>query len=126
LIVDDLPNWRRQLLDTLAVGGYSAEAVGSAQEARHAIASGRFKLVVVDIRLIDAEESNVEGLELIKEIDARGLDIKVIAMTGYETTLIKQKASQSPTVVDFIIKDDFDIHRFFKAVEAAISSSDVA
>ena len=123
LIVDDLLNWRRTLSQVLAGRGYYVEAVTNSEEAKQALASGRFKLIVIDVRLVDSDDSNVEGLELLEEIDAEGLDIKAIVMTGFETAHTEKRALQCSRCVAFIKKDEFDIHRFLEAVEAVISPS---
>lgn len=126
LIVDDLPNWRRQLLDVLASQGYSAEVATNFEEAKQALFSGRFKLAVIDVRLVDADDSNVEGLELLEEIDGADLDVKAIVMTGFETSHTEKRALQSPRCVAFIRKDEFDIDRFLEAVETAIPPGNMA
>jgi DNA-binding NtrC family response regulator len=121
LIVDDLPNWRRQLVAILSNRGYAVEAVGSSKEAKQAMASSQYKLAVIDIRLEDANESNVEGLELLEAIDATASEIKVIVMTGYWTASEEQRARQSPRFIDFINKEEFDVRRFLETVKAVIS-----
>lgn len=122
LIVDDLPNWRRQLSAVLARYGYTAEAVCTAAEARTALASGQFRLAVIDIRLVDGDDSNVEGLELLEEIDRAGLDLKVIIMTGYGTAQQEKRARKSPRCVGFIKKEEFDIRQFVAAVETSVGA----
>ena len=124
LIVDDLPNWRRQLSAVLARYGYTAEVVCTAAEARTALASGQFKLAVIDIRLVDADESNVEGLELLEEIDKTGLDLKVIIMTGYGTAQEEERARRSPSCIEFIKKEEFDNRQFVAAVEKWVGAPD--
>jgi DNA-binding NtrC family response regulator len=84
----------------------------------------RIQVGGIDIRLQDADDSNVEGLELLEEIDKAGLDLKVIIMTGYGTAQTEKRARKSPRCVGFIKKEEFDIRQFVAAVETSVGAPD--
>jgi two-component system, NtrC family, sensor kinase len=63
LIVDDSLTVRMSLMETLGAAGLDAEACGSLDEARGAIAARRLGLVILDVLLPDGD-----GIDLLKEI----------------------------------------------------------
>ena len=65
LVVDDSLTVRMNLLETLAAAGLEAAACASLAEAREALATGRFALVILDVLLPDGD-----GIALLEEIRA--------------------------------------------------------
>jgi DNA-binding NtrC family response regulator len=74
----------------------------------------------MDIRLVDADPANEDGLRLLADIDEAGLDTKVIIVTGHGTPEQGETARQSPNYLDFIKKDEFDLARFRDLVRQAV------
>jgi len=86
LVVDDLPDWRSTLSGLLTDEGHSVSVADSSDSALDVLGREKFDLAVLDMRLDETEEGNVEGLTLAGEIKKRWPGIKVIIITGYETT----------------------------------------
>lgn len=124
LIVDDIQEWRDQLVDATADEYYSVETADSYAAASLALEKSHFKLAVVDIRLVDAEAENEDGLRLLADIDRAGLDTTIIIVTGYGTEQHRKTASQSPRLLAFIDKDDFNLTDFRSLVRQAVERSE--
>jgi DNA-binding NtrC family response regulator len=118
--VDDKRKWREMLSKFIANGQYSVKTATSYAEASHALATSRFKLVIVDISLVDTDPENEDGLRLLADIDKAGLDTKVIIVTGYGTEEKKEIASQSPRLVAFIHKHEIELSNFRRLVRQAV------
>lgn len=81
LIVDDQENWRQALGRVLA--DYQITFARGFGEAKRALDQNRFHLAIVDVRLVDQDVFNVEGLELMKIMRRGKMQMGVIILTGY-------------------------------------------
>ena len=79
LVVDDEANIRRLYSDELTDAGYRVRGAASWQEAREALASERFDLVTLDIRMGGGTDG-IEALRLIKELHPH---LPVVIVTAY-------------------------------------------
>jgi EAL domain-containing protein (putative c-di-GMP-specific phosphodiesterase class I) len=77
LIVDDDDLVRRGIGRVVKDGGFEIEAVASGREALRSLDAGRFDVVLSDISM-----PSLSGLELLREVRARGLELPVVLMTG--------------------------------------------
>jgi two-component system OmpR family response regulator len=84
LIVDDDPEIRRLLVDYLAKNGFAALAAGGGREMSRLLERHKVDLLVLDLMLPDAD-----GLDLCRDLRARG-DLPVLMLTarGEETDRI--------------------------------------
>lgn len=87
LVVDDQNNWREALASLLFKEGHAVKTVTSFEGAVKVIAKDRFDLVILDVRLVDEDIFNVQGLELLKLVKARENPPKVIILTGYPESI---------------------------------------
>ena len=78
LVVDDEPVVANSIRKTLTRKSYKVEEAFSGQEALSLIARGAYDLVLLDMRLPDAN-----GLELISDIRKRRPNQRVVIVTGY-------------------------------------------
>jgi len=78
LVVDDEPVVVNSIRKTLARRAYKVEEAFSGKEALSMIAKGTYDLVLLDMRLPDAN-----GLELISDIRKRKPSLRVVIVTGY-------------------------------------------
>lgn len=113
LVVDDLPDWRFTLHGLLSDQGFFVETADSVQTALDAIKKSDFELVIIDIRLDEADEGNVDGLNLAFEIKKTKHQVKIIIMTGYASITHVKKALEPNSkgeslAVYFIEKSDID------------------
>jgi len=94
LVVDDLPDWRSTLSGLLADEGYRVEVAESSSDALGILERRNFHLAVLDMRLDETEEGNMEGLELASDIKQRWPGTRVIIITGYETQETVRRARE--------------------------------
>jgi len=118
LIVDDEDQWRKELVETLERGGFQVDAVSRASEALARLSETSYHMVVLDIRLVQADRSNVEGIDLLEELYKRGLyeAIIVIMLSAFGTKEHMRTSFRKYKVVDFLSKEDFDNQVFLENV----------
>lgn len=120
LIVDDDQDWCTTLSDVLSSEGYSTRTASKYSEASRALEEHHFKLAILDVRLVDADPGNKDGLRLLADIDKAGMPTQVIIFTTHGTEIDKRAAEESPRLVEFITKAAFDLSHFTDVVNNAL------
>ncbi len=110
LIVDDLKLWREALVKILQGGGFFADSASSGTEVLKQLDETFYHLLLLDVRLNDADPTNQEGIALLPELKRRGLNeaMKVIMISAYGDKEQTRKVFQDHEVAAFVFKDDFD------------------
>ncbi len=129
LIVEDDPRWQNALRRFLKSEGYSIAIASSYDEAVAKLETECFDLVVLDVRLVDWDVTNEEGMQVLEKIKQLGLDgvTQKIIVTGYGTTEGQREAFRKYGVLDFIPKEGneqtpgFDRHEFIRLVRSALN-----
>lgn len=123
LVVDDLEAWREQLVEILQSDGFYAEAASTPQEVLERLDKTFYHLLILDIRLVDADHSNVEGLDLLHTLNKLGLSkaIKVIMLSAHDTREHMSLAFKDYRVEDFLSKDEFTRQSFLESVRSVFS-----
>lgn len=83
LIVDDQANWREAQKILLESEGFDVFEATNFREAEDALATSSFNVVVLDVRLVDEDTFNVEGLALQNMIRANSPETRIVILTGY-------------------------------------------
>ena len=83
LIVDDYSNWREFLTRLLEGDGYSVTTVSNRDDALLIFEKEDIDAVILDVRLVDNQKYNLQGIELIKLIKTRNPNTVVVVLTGY-------------------------------------------
>ncbi len=83
-----------------------------------------YHVVVMDIRMEETDPSNVEGLDLLKELRKRGLSdaTKVIMLSAYGTIEYVRMAFTDYEVADFLSKDQFGGKVFVSSVRQVFAN----
>ena len=124
LIVDDYSDWRGLLSGLLEREGHLVHAVATKEEALAYIGENRdLDLAVLDIRLVDIDESNEDGMRLLDEIRKQLSFTRVIMVTGYGTMETQRKAFKQYQAFDFFSKAQFDSEEFKDAFQEAIEQA---
>jgi two-component system nitrogen regulation response regulator NtrX len=124
LIVDDYSDWRNMLSGLLEREGHQAEVVGTLDAALTYISENNdLDLVVLDIRLVETEENNEDGMHLLAEIRKRLSFTRVIMVTGYGTMETQRRAFREFQAFDFFSKAQFDSEEFRRSFQEAIELS---
>src|SRR5437660_7981999 len=119
LIVDDLEEWRHTLMDALQEAGFEAKAVENADKARHLLDTELYHVLILDIRLVEGDTSNTDGLKLLRELDQRNLTeaIQVIMLSSFGTKDHMRTAFRDYKVADFVSKQRLNPYDFMKDVQ---------
>ena len=125
LIVDDYADWREMLSGLLQREGHRVETAGTMGAALAYIDKNKdLDLVILDIRLVETEDNNEDGMQLLAEIRKQLTFTRVIMVTGYGTMETQRKAFKEFQAFDFFSKAQFDSdefrHAFQDAVEQAV------
>ncbi len=83
LIVDDQKNWRETLEELLQAEGYRVHTADTLAQARAILSDAEFDVAILDIRLLDEDRYDVQGLQLLKEIKTTGRRTEALILTGY-------------------------------------------
>jgi DNA-binding response OmpR family regulator len=123
LIVDDLEHWREELVETLERGGFHADSAPTASEALKLLDENYYHLLVIDIRLVESDQNNTEGIDMLRELDKRGLSeaTKVIMLSAYGTKEHMRTSFREHKVMDFLSKDEFNNQVFLENVRQVFS-----
>lgn len=124
LIVDDYADWRGLLSGLLEREGHRVDTAGSRADAMAFVEENKdLDLVILDIRLVEAEENNEDGMRLLAEIRSRLRFTRVIMVTGYGTMETQRRAFRDFQAFDFFSKAQFDSDEFRHAFQEAIEQS---
>lgn len=124
LIVEDFADWRELLSGLLQREGHKVAEVATLQEALdHIDATKDLDLAILDIRLVETDETNEEGMRLLAEIRARQSFTRVIMITGHGTMETQRKAFREFQAFDFFRKEQFDSEEFRQCVREAVEQA---
>lgn len=126
LLIEDDVSWRRKLTGYLKTEGYSVQEADTYAKARELLRTGRVDLVVLDLRLVDWDETDYSGMDLLDDIDrlAEEWATKTIILTGYGTVEHALEAFKEHGVFDFITKARFNRHEFIQVARAALQQAE--
>jgi DNA-binding NtrC family response regulator len=118
LIVDDQRNWRDTLDELLQAEGYQVRTSDNLTEARGLLSATDFDVAVLDIRLLDEDRYDIQGLQLLSEIKETGLRTRALVMTGYASPETEARVGEIGAEV-FIFKsppEGLDIVEFRQVI----------
>jgi ActR/RegA family two-component response regulator len=123
LIVDDKKNWREVLCDMLEPM-YEIETAASYDEAKHKLWQRAFHVLVADQRLVDLDNTNIQGILLLDEVAKLRDGTQSIIVTGYPTVEAAKEALKGRDARDYILKypdkgGPFDIRKYREQVKQA-------
>jgi diguanylate cyclase (GGDEF)-like protein len=78
LVVDDDEVVRSLVAECVALGGYDVDECGDGAQALEMASDNRYEVIITDMML-----PGVDGLSLIQQLKANGIDTDVIVITGY-------------------------------------------
>ena len=124
LVVDDIRDWQVTIGGVLTDNGYDVATAGSMADAMLLLDENDYDLALLDMRLDETDEENVDGLKLAEKIRERWPQVKVVIVTGYGTPEIVQKtmepnADGKRLAEDYVPKDNTD--KLVKTVREILS-----
>ena len=124
LIVEDFADWRELVSGLLRREGHEVLEAATLQAARDHLAKTRdLDLAILDIRLVETDEENQDGMRLLAEIGMRPDSTRVIMITGHGTMETQRKAFREFHAFDFFRKEQFDSDEFRQAVREAVEEA---
>lgn len=116
LIIDDSEALRSLLESILPYAGYPVVSASTGRQGLILISEEKPDVILTDLELPD-----MSGLKVLEELNARGLAIPTIMMTGYGSEGIAARALQLG-VRDYLIKP-FTTEEVLSSIERALSES---
>jgi DNA-binding response OmpR family regulator len=127
LVVDDYSNWRTLLKSILEIDGHQVVTASTHAEAEEKLREGAFDAVILDMRLVDEETYNVQGIALLREIRCQSPFTGAVILTGYPDSLSEYRALSVYGADAYLHKvpdeADFDIEAFSELVAALVRRS---
>ena len=124
LIVEDYVDWRELLSGLLQREGHQVEAVSTLEEARACLeTTADLDLAILDIRLVEVDETNQDGMRLLADIRERQASTRVIMITGHGTMETQRRAFREFQAFDFFRKEQFDSEEFRQGVREAVEQA---
>jgi DNA-binding NtrC family response regulator len=105
LVVDDSPNWR-EFLGLLLEDDYVVHSAATYEEAVGLLQQQepQFDVAIIDIRLVDSDRDNEDGLKLLEYIQSSGLVTRVIMLTGYPDLRSSKRAFRDLGAYEYLEK----------------------
>lgn len=124
LIVEDYADWRELISGLLRREGHDVEAVATLDDALEYINRTKdLDLAIIDIRLVETDEDNEDGMKLLAHIHEHHLFTRIIMITGHGTMESQRKAFKEYHAFDFFRKEQFSSDEFRKGFREAIELS---
>ncbi len=93
LVVDDEQSRRDLIVEVLEMDGHKTVTAESYEIAVEKLGSKtRFDIAVIDMRLVDKDEFNIQGIEVLKEAKRLQPSMKAIILTAYPDPKKREKA----------------------------------
>jgi len=124
LIVEDEATWRKLYQKVLEKEGYRVWAADSLPEALDLLDRHFFHAAVVDIRLVDNQPGNQDGIEVVKRIAQANEGTRVIVITAFGTIRMTRDAFKQYNVFEFMEKQTHDQVRFCRLIEQAVEEAE--
>jgi len=128
LIVDDQQNWREVMSSLLSDSGYDVDTTESVFDAWKLLKSKTFDIAILDVRLVDRNPYDVQGIELLEQMKERlGERFPIVIMTGYSFEGLEETMRTKYGVRAFINKGTGMLQdiQAFRSLIASILVADV-
>jgi len=127
LIVEDRPEWRRIFRRALAdIPALTLTVTKNFREATEALEQDTFHLIITDLRLIDEDSHNIDGLVLLKRLYDSEANVAIILTSGFASLDLIREAMLKYHALDFFQKGpdsgQFELERFRNCVRDVVGS----
>jgi len=112
LVVDDDPYFRRSLHYPLQRYGFTVYTAETKEKAEMLLSNDPFDAFVIDIRLVDYDRENVDGIDLVEKIRHSDKDTPILLISAYPETvaLAKRRFSNLNNVI-ILTKTDSQLEK---------------
>lgn len=115
LVVDDQKNWRDALFSILTQAGYCVDLAEWFDEAKEKLKRNIYSLVILDVRLVDEDIFNVDGLELLQFVNENFPEMRTVLLTGYPDS-VKDKKEVDAFILKVPFGATFDKQKFIHSI----------
>lgn len=125
LILEDDRLWQATLNEVLGPVAEHVTTVATLPEALGALEQCYFNVALVDLSLHDGDAKDAQGLEFLRQLNARGLEdtVRCIILSAYGTTRRVRDAFREYRVIDFQEKGEFSARELTDAVQRALAAN---
>ncbi len=116
LVVDDDPQIRRFIAESLQRSGFEVLQAGGGDEALHQLEAGQTRLVITDVRM-----PGMSGIELLHRLKQQAPKLPVMIVTGYGSIRNAAEAMQEGAC-DYLLKP-FSAETLLLSVEKALGAN---
>src|ERR1700760_1823934 len=106
LIVEDIPENRSTYEIALSTDGHMVDVAQSRTEALLLLRRKSYDVALVDLRLVENDESNMEGLAVLDALHASGEGTALLVLSGHGTPQSVVKAYERYSIRRFFMKED--------------------
>jgi DNA-binding NtrC family response regulator len=122
LVVEDDNAWQGIYRDLLEAFGYTVETAGSKDDALRRLEQGRFDAFLIDLRLVDAVETNADGLDILNRLFELGVADHAVINSGYMTEEIRTQIIELGAFGIVEKNDQFRLEQLVELVRKATHS----
>jgi CheY-like chemotaxis protein len=97
LVVEDDPSWQMNYEEILEEEGYLVELAANKEEAACKLRERAFDVAVIDLRLVDDDPKNMDGVEVVKLMHDLKVPTRAIVKSGYLTEALREQLEELGT-----------------------------
>lgn len=126
LVVDDHANWVKLVKTVLEEDHHQVVTASSYDEATEVLQTNDFDVAILDMRLVDTQPYNVQGMALLKQIQEGKPETRAVILTGYPDPGQRQIALNVHKADAYIAKEPdyegaaFDVDAFAQLVQSLV------
>lgn len=120
LIVEDDEDWCRLLVRYLGEESYKLEVADSFSLATELLRQDSFQVIILDLRLVEEDDENFQGMELLRVLREKDQDVAVIIVSAYGTVEHVREGFKVHNIFAYLGKQSFDPEQYRKVVREAV------
>lgn len=120
LIVEDEEDWRKRLVRYLSGEPYRIEVASDYPSALGLLREQSFDAVVLDLRLVEEDDRNFEGMELLRLLREKDQNVAIIIVSAYGTVEYVREGFKIHGILDYVPKQSFAPDKYRQVVREAI------
>jgi CheY-like chemotaxis protein len=119
LVVEDDLSWQLLYEEILEEEGYLVEVAASKEEAARKLGGRTFDVAIVDLRLVDQDPKNQDGIEVVKLIRDLNAPTRAIVKSGYLTEEIGRQLDELGV---FVLDKEGSVRQLTDLVAQAVAA----
>lgn len=118
LVVDDDQSWQMLYREIFEEEGYLVHVAPSEKVARRILGKRLFDVAIVDLRLVDDDPQNQDGLQVVRQLRDLRAPTRVIVKSGYLTERVRRHLEAAGVFA--ILDKDGPLRQLIDAVAHAV------